>query len=402
MAFARGKAWRRRLAWAARAALVVAGAGASTMAIAAGNASGHAEAGKAGSGVSVGGGGCTVIASGTLNRPDYVASYSGGCRNGMADGQGKAQWRLVHAPDAAPVVWQGRFSQGVYLQESGTQAARRVDSARVLLDLGDVRSQGKSGRLWVESRVDGKLPASACQPISVRLLAPGALTDDNLAKQWLQAGYQRWYQVCGAEAAAKFKGRNVQLSIHQGSEIAPDGYGNLPVGVVVSYGPFDASSYQPTQYTNKAAQAVAQQQRDAQRSGELAQAEQRIKTFAREVGAKRYVDLRELEQNPFRYGDQVLLVAVNVVSVESPIQAIIQPARRTRYEYMRALATGVQVAQWGSESRILAVRSMGRSKDPDTKGALSLAVVESRNCKELNCEDYTYVSGNRWLRDEEL
>ena len=346
--------------------------------------------------------GCEVVASGTLNRPDYVASYSGGCRNGMADGQGKAQWRLVHAPDAAPVVWQGRFSQGVYLQESGTQAARRVDSARVLLDLGEVRSQGKNGRLWVESRVDGKLPASACQPISVRLLAPGELTDDNVAKQWLQAGFQRWQQVCGGEAATKLKGRNVQLSIHQGSEIAPDGYGNMPATVVTSYGPFDAGSYQPTQYTNKAAQAVVQQQQQAAQATEQAQTHQRLKAFATEVGAKRYVDLRELEQNPFRYGEQVLLVAVNVVSVESPVQAIVQPARRTRYEYSRALVNGVQVAQWGSESRLLAVRSMGRSKEPGSKGVLSLAVVESRSCKEINCADYTYVTGNRWLRDEEL
>ena len=358
--------------------------------------------GRAASPAGVSTGACEVLASGQLGSNEYIASYQGACKDGQANGQGRAEWRLRYAPNAAPVVWEGRFHQGVYLAESAVKGARRIDRTRVLLDLGTFQSAGQSGRMWVESRVDGKLPASACQPISVRLLAPGELTDDNVAKQWLQAGFQRWQQVCGGEAATKLKGRNVQLSIHQGSEIAPDGYGNMPATVVTTYGPFDAGSYQPTQYTNKAAQAVVQQQQQAAQATEQAQTHQRLKAFATEVGAKRYVDLRELEQNPFRYGEQVLLVAVNVVSVESPVQAIVQPARRTRYEYSRALVNGVQVAQWGSESRLLAVRSMGRSKEPGSKGVLSLAVVESRSCKEINCADYTYVTGNRWLRDEEL
>lgn len=350
---------------------------------------------------SVSTGECAVQSSGTLNSSEYVYSYSGGCKDGKAEGQGKAQWQLRNAPTVAPVVWQGRFVQGVFLAESATKGARRVDSSRALLDIGAVQAGGKSGRLWVEGRLDSKLPVSACRPISLRLLVNSDLADDKLARQWLQSAHQLWRGLCAGELAA-LKGRNVQLSIHQGTELVPDSFGNLPQAVVTSYGPLDAASYQPTQFNNKATQAVADQQKQQQRTNEQAGALKRLKDYAQQVGAKRYVDLAELEQNPFRYGEQVLLVAVEVMRVETPVQAVVQPARRVGYGYSVALANGVQVAQWGKESRLLAVRVMGRSKEDDSRGTLSLAVVESTGCKEFNCEDFTYVTGNRWLRDEAL
>ena len=117
------------------------------------------------------------------------------------------------------MVWQGRFSQGIFLAEPAALGARRVDSTRALLDLGSVRGPGgKAARLWVESRVDGKLPASICRPLSLRLLTGGAdLADDQLARQWLGAAHQHWRKACDASSLAALKGRNVQIGIHQGT-----------------------------------------------------------------------------------------------------------------------------------------------------------------------------------------
>ena len=361
-------------------------------------ATGHA----APSGVSTGG--CEVFASGVLRSGEYRASYSGGCRDGLAEGHGKAQWNLTYAPDAAPVVWQGRFSQGIFLAEPAALGARRVDSTRALLDMGSVRGPGgKAARLWVESRVDGKLPASICRPLSLRLLTGGAdLADDQLARQWLGAAHQHWRRACDASSLAALKGRNVQIGIHQGTELGPDGYGNLPAAEVASYGTLDGQGYEPRQYHNKAGQAVADRQRAAERREALAASEKRLRDYAREVGARRYVDLKELEQNPFRFGEQVLLVAVRPLRVETPMEAIVQPARRVGHDYAMALAAGVQVAQWDRQSRILAVRVIGRSKEQGSQGMLRLAVVDSQACQASNCEDFIHVTGNRWLVDEEL
>lgn len=356
----------------------------------------------AASGVSTGD--CAVLASGILRSSDYRFSYSGKCPNGVAEGQGRAQWNLTHAPDAAPVVWQGRFSQGVFLAEPEAKRATRVDNTRALLDMGMVKGEG-SGKaaLWVESRVDGKLPASVCRPLSLRLLLNGAdLSDDRLARQWLSAAHQHWRKACDAASLAALKGRNVQVGIHQGGDIAPDGYGNLPAPDVASSGMLDGSSYEPRQYSNKAAQAVANAQRDTERRQALDANMQRLKDFANEVGAKRYVDLNQLEQNPFRFGDQVLLVAVRPVRVETPTEAMIRPARRAGYGGANALAKGAQVAQWDAQSRILAVRVIDRSKEPESQGLLRLVVIGSKVCQIENCEDFVYVTGNRWLADEAL
>ena len=349
-------------------------------------------------------GDCAVLASGVLRSSDYRFSYSGKCQGGWAQGEGKAQWRLTHAPDAAPVVWQGRFSQGVFLAEHETQGARRVDNTRALLDMGMVKGLGSGkSRLWVESRVDGKLPASVCRPLSLRLLVGSTdLSDDRLAKQWLNAAHQYWRKACDASSLAALRGRNVQIGLHQQEELAPDGYGNLPAAEVSSHGPLDGPSYEPRQYNNKVAQAVASVQREAERRQALDANMQRLKSYANEVGAKRYVDLKQLEQNPFRFGEQVLLVAVRPVRVETPTEAVIRPARRVGYSYTVALATGAQVAQWDSQSRLLAVRVIDRSKEPDSQGVLRLAVIGSQVCKADNCEDFVYVTGNRWLLEEEL
>lgn len=349
-------------------------------------------------------GDCTVLASGILRSSDYRFSYSGKCQGGLAQGEGKAQWNLTHAPDAAPVVWQGRFSQGIFLAEPEAQGARRVDNTRALLDMGMVNGPGSGkSRLWVESRVDGKLPASVCRPLSLRLLVGSAdLSDDRLAKQWLNAAHQHWRKACHASGLAALKGRNVQIGIHPQEELAPDGYGNLPMPEVSSYGALDGQSYEPRQYNNKAAQAVASAQKEAERRRTLDANLQRLKSYASEVGAKRYVDLKQLEQNPFRFGEQVVLVAVRPVRVETPTEAVIRPARRVGYSYTLALATGAQVAQWDSQSRLLAVRVVDRSKDPGTQGVLRLAVIGSKVCQAEDCEDFAYVTGNRWLLEEEL
>ena len=47
---------------------------------------------------------CEVLASGQLRSNEFVASYEGNCKAGLAQGQGKAVWQLRHAPQAAPVA----------------------------------------------------------------------------------------------------------------------------------------------------------------------------------------------------------------------------------------------------------------------------------------------------------
>ena len=351
-------------------------------------------------------GGCEVFASGRLGSSDYLPSYQGGCKNGMAEGQGTATWRIRHAPDAAPVQWQGRFSQGVFLAEAQTVGAQRIprNSHRVLLDLGPLSAPAgaQPGRLWAESQVDGKLPASACQPYSLQVSANGRLADDALAIAWLDKAYSRWLAIC-PQAPDALKGRNLGIKLHQGTDWKPDSYGNLPNAVVEASkyfrSPSNDQAQEWTSYRNTAAQQVAQTQREQSDKEELQANQERIRAFARQTGASQLVPLEALRNNPFRFGEQPILVALRLTAALTPTEAVVQPAKRDRGDWSRVLVRG-PIADWDNQGRIAAVRVKGRSTDSDTEGAVVLELLQSQRCKAWDCEDYLYMPGRRWLSDE--
>ena len=348
-------------------------------------------------------GACEVFSSGQLRNNDYVFSYDGGCKNGAADGQGTATWRLRHAPDAPPVQWKGKFSQGIFLADKYTVGAKRINSSRVLLDLGPLAAKGAAaGRLWVEGRVEGKLPPSACEPVSLQVSAQGNLADDAVAKAWLEQAYAHWVAACPGAPAA-LNGRNLGIKLHQGTEWAIDSYGNIPSGVAEAWKPLRTGADGKTpawqSYRNQAAQQQAQQQRDQQVSADLQANKDRIYAFARKHGARQLVTLDALTTNPFRYGDQPILVAVRLLTARTPIEAIVQPAKRDRGDWSRVLLRGA-IADWDDQGHLAAVRVKGRSTDADTDGAIVLELIDSQRCKERDCEDYLLMPGKRWLRDE--
>lgn len=351
-------------------------------------------------------GDCAVLASGQMRSDEYIASYQGACKAGQADGQGKAVWQLRNAPNAAPVVWQGRFAQGVFLAEPAVQGARRVDSTRVLLDLGALKGPGgtrQTGRLWAEARVDGKLPAQACKPISLQVSAQGPLADDAVAKQWLQAAYLRWVAVCGPDASLALSGYNLRIQLRDGEGWAPDSFGNLPAGVVLAVTALGTNSAGVVwaQYTNRAAQQQASAARDQQNADDARANAARLQAFAKAHGARRVVSLQTLEQNPFRFGDEVLLVAVQMTEARTPTEGVVRSVNRGGRDCCtRALVQG-DIRNWDAQSRVLAVRAKGRKSDERATEVLLLQVLGSERCTAGDCEDF--LRGPKgWIKEGEL
>ena len=358
-------------------------------------------AGTAFAAPTAGTGDCEVLASGQLRSNDYIASYQGGCKAGKADGQGKAEWRLRYATNAAPIVWQGRFVQGVFLSEREVRGARRVEGSRVLLDLGPLSGPAKGGHLWAESQVDGRLPAQACKPISLQVSTTGPLADDGVARQWLDAAYQRWLAMCGPPEAPARGSRYLRLQLHEGNDWAPDRYGNLSGGVVQAVTRLDAQAAAPEwqQYTNRAAQQRANAEREQRRAAELQANERRLRDFAQATGARRFVTLEALRQNPFRFGDEVLLVDLHLVEARTPTEAVV---RGTGRDGWRGGALQGAIASWDDRARIAAVRVKGRSSEEATQGALLLQLIDSRVCGEPGCDDYLRMPNGRRLQEEAL
>ena len=124
----------------------------------------------------------------------------------------------------------------------------------------------------------------------------------------------------------------------------------------------------------------------------------RLRDFARTTGAKQVVELRALEQNPFRFGDGVLLVGLQLVEARTPTEAVVRAASRVSGDWSRALLQGA-IAQWDNQGRVAAVRVKGRSAEKRTEDALVLELVDSRRCDSIDCEDYLLMPGKRWLRE---
>ena len=347
-------------------------------------------------------GSCEVVVAGIMRTSDYIYRYEGGCKNGLAEGQGTASWQLRHAPDAPPTTWKGRFSQGVFLENKHTVGARRVDNTRVLLDMGSMPApQGaQPGRLWAESRVEGKLPASACQPLGLQVSANGNLADDALARDWLDRAYAHWQSLC-PDGAAAVKGGFLRVSLQRGGDWSPDSNGNIPSGVVQATKQLRKQPPEWSSYRNEASQQQARLQQDQQDAKDLQANRDRIHAFAKKTGAGQLVSLEALEKNPFRFDKQVILVAVRMAAARTATEAVVQPARRTRGDWSRVLLRGA-IAEWDAQGRVAAVRVHGRSTDKATEDAVVLELVESQRCNAPNCEDFLLMPGRQWLLDEKF
>lgn len=348
-------------------------------------------------------GSCEVVVAGIMRTSDYLYRYEGGCKGGVAEGQGTASWQLRHAPDAPPTTWRGRFSQGVFLENKNTVGARRVDNTRVLLDMGPLPAPkgAQPGRLWVESRVDGKLPAPACQPLGLQVSANGNLADDALAKDWLDRAYAHWQSLCPDGAAGSIKGGFLRVSLQRGSDWSPDSNGNIPGGVVQATKQLRKQPPEWTSYRNEASQQQARLQQDQQEAKDLQANRDRIQTFARKTGAGQLVSLEALEKNPFRFDKQIILVAVRMAAARTATEAVVQPARGTRGDWSRVLLRGA-ISEWDEQGRVAAVRVNGRSTDKATEDAVVLELVDSQRCNAPNCEDFLLMPGRQWLLDEKF
>jgi hypothetical protein len=83
-----------------------------------------------------------------LGQYDYALRYRGDCKNGRADGKGKAEWLYRFAEMKVKASWEGDFRNGVFL-----------DGQKIKGKVEPVPATGTSSR-WARSRA----PTAVHQP----------------------------------------------------------------------------------------------------------------------------------------------------------------------------------------------------------------------------------------------
>ncbi|MDR7334646.1 hypothetical protein [Roseateles asaccharophilus] len=339
--------------------------------------------------------GCAVSAPAYLASSDYVFSYQGVCRDGLAEGQGKAIWTLKNSPSHRE-EWAGRFSAGVYLPEPAQGLkARALRGDNVLFDLGPLpKLEGMSPRLAVEATSELTKYPDPCKPDTLFVLqADGpALVSDDVAKRMLSSALDKLKLRCGDDRLRE-RGRpggersHVRVRMVPQTDLEFDPYGN-PKGIVVEATlPLDAGK-DFSQYSNSVASQQRQRQAREERDALKQANAQRLQAFAKPTGASLWVGLNALAQNPFRYQDQIVLTAVRLNEVVAPTRARVM-AVGGGYQSSFALVEGEGLAKWEPGARVLAVRVLGRLPNTDAAlpAGLHLQLVGQLPCALGDCSD---------------
>ena len=342
--------------------------------------------------------GCAVTGPRYLASSDYTFQYRGGCKAGLAEGKGKATWTLSMSPGHA-VVWEGAFSAGVYLPPpAGIVSARAWVDPRgnandlVIFDLGALPAQNgmDAARLEVEATSDLTHYPDPCVPRTLWVThAPAAaMASDSAAQSLLAAAVDKLKARCGARLAGP---THLQVRAVSTSGLESDRYGN-PGPVLVSAAMPLAPGNAMQSYSNQAAAQQRQQQQQKQNKDEREANVKRLRAFFQTYHAQGWAALADIEQNPFRYADRVVVTAAQLDEVISPTRATLLTPSSDDYwwHFANAVLDGAGIAQWKPGARLLAVRVTGRIKtDADMfPGWPQLQLVGSQPCEESRCGDW--------------
>ncbi|WP_028602310.1 hypothetical protein [Ottowia thiooxydans] len=345
--------------------------------------------------------GCGVVAQRYLGSNDYIFHYQGGCKDGLAQGAGKATWTLRYAPSAKPVVWEGQFDHGVYLPPpKGVVRAREWQPERgsgtVLFDLGPLPALAgiAAARVQVEATSSLTDFPEPCMPrrLWVTNAPTAAMASDDVAKALLLSAGDKLKAHC-SNAVRQTGKREVERPLVEvravsTPELESDQYGNPGSVVASAFAPMQAGAA-IERYSNQAASQQRAQQQRAQDSGDRQANLQKLQAFFKAHQAQGWAHLGDIAQNPFRYADRVVVTAVYLNEVLSPTRALVE-ARVGSYGRADVVidATAAQgISQWTAGPRLVAVRVKGRIEEENLKGLARLQLVGSEACTQRDCSD---------------
>ena len=352
------------------------------------------------------GSGCVVIASRYLASSDYTFQYQGACKDGLAQGKGKAVWTLRSSPENH-VVWEGRFSAGVYLPPPpGIVSVRewinsRGNSDIVLFDMGTLPAQNgiSAARLQVQAVTDLTNYADPCKPRTLWVVnvPAAAMAGDAAAQALLTAAADKLKTHCGAKLGeSDLPNRNrmhMQVRAVATPALQSDQWGNPGPVIAEAYVPLAAGGAME-HYVNQTALQQRQQQRQAQDQNQRQANVPRLRDFFKTYQAQGWAALDDIAENPFRYGDRVVVTSAQVIAVVSPTRALLD-SRPDDWNNSNVVLDGNGIGQWKPGPRLLAVRVQGRiqinKNDCDADpfcGLARLQLVGSQTCTETRCRDW--------------
>jgi hypothetical protein len=247
--------------------------------------------------------GCKVWAPSSLSTSDYLARYTGGCRDGRAQGKGKLEWLLRYAELKPKALWDGYFENGVFTGER--PSIGRIDPMpgdQYLVRLGSING-GAQLTLVDTSPQTG--PMALCPARSLAIsLDPATATDDDAVKRAMQSAAQRYRLVCPAALGNPLlEAYDVPIDINE--------KGRIPQPIARARMEWPGSDI--SAYNNSASDALRAKQRMTVAQDRLQKSHEQFDAFSRRNGITSWVTAQQLDANPFKYEGKVvgIVIAMN-------------------------------------------------------------------------------------------
>lgn len=346
---------------------------------------GHALAGK-GSADTTGftddiDGRCQVWAPSMLGQRDYALRYHGGCKNGHADGKGKAEWLYRYAEMKVKATWEGEFRNGVFLDGQKIKGkVEPVQGDRYIVEMGAV--SGADVLFISRSPQDGPMELCKVDQVALLLDPKVAAADDELVRRVMNDGAKLYRNTCP-------NGKNLRVSVFV-EPVKPRSNGMLPNPMANAR--IDDETGNLSGYSNDASAKVKQEKQQAEYAQKKDEARKQFNDFSRKQGISAWVTAQQLEENPFRWEGKTVGVVVRLERMVTRDSALVRSGLREWGTLLQL--TGITPDFPESRRTVLLAAKVGKRErladatESTASTYTTLRHLDSRICERDGCGEW--------------
>jgi hypothetical protein len=229
--------------------------------------------------------GCMVWAPSVLSKEEYVPRYTGGCRDGRAEGKGKVEWLNKYASMRVTTTWDGYFRNGVFVGDKAMSYPVVPQGAdEYLVDVGHV--QGGEVTAFAKSPQQGAMSICSSWQVGVVLDKTVNAADDAVVKQAMVNAVGKVQVACGNH------GGSVQVGAYA-EPVLRDANGMRPAAV--ADGRMDWTGQEVGSYSNRVSAAARGKQQAVAAKDQMEASRRQFDAFTVKNGITAWVTTQQLD-----------------------------------------------------------------------------------------------------------
>ncbi len=332
---------------------------------------------------------CQVWAPSMLGGRDYPVRYTGACRNGRAEGRGKAEWLYRYADMRVKTAWEGEFRNGVFLDGQAINGhVEPLPGDRYLVDMGTIGA----GKLRFVSRSPQTAPLRLCQ-VEMVVLELNNATDaqeESRSKDAILKAGQRYRELCP-------QGRDADVALAP-APLTPRPNGTLPPLPAQARYALDSGTL--SGYRNEITSKLQQERQKAEYAQGQEKALQQFNDFSQKNAIAAWLTLQQLNENPFRWEGKTVGLVVRLDQMLTRDSALVDSGLK---EWAEPLwLKGISPDFPGSDRAVLLAARVGQREvvtPASNKGRTDgqyvvVRHVDSRTCERPTCSEWFFWSRN--------